>query len=191
MVVSTAASIDAHRLDTDIRKADLWLTPQAVEGFDPGDFAFLAEGEHQALVDAVRQFRVVAQQVPSREPASLAQVEQAKSPFDQILAILRPEKYGDLDAFLLGKRLEQALDQTRERPVWVRDFVFESGLDTIGEQALWIWVLVDDEVLAVEHPADQVRDVIELVETCLRRITTRWWPFIHFRTVSEQRELVG
>ncbi len=188
-VVATSATLNAGSLESDLEKADLWLTPGAVEGFALDDFSFLSEEERRILGDCVARFLEVARQVPNRGAASETQVKQARSSFAKILELVRFDKYDDVDAFVLGKRLEQALEQTDEMPTWVRAMRFESGLDSIGERALWIYLMVDDEILDVEHPFDAVREVYDLVGKYQRRVSPDWYPFIHFRTVSEQRAL--
>jgi hypothetical protein len=110
----------------------------------------------------------------------------ALPPFRRIVEILRPDKYADLDALVIGKRVEQLL---RGRlPDWVRELVFETGNDAVlGEPAIWIWVEVDDDAAAEDVFSENTRSVRDVLQPAVRKLAIDRWPFIRFRTTSEQR----
>jgi hypothetical protein len=178
--------LDANRIERILRRSRKWLTPKAVEEFDPADFAFLSDEERRDLQDSVNRFLQVVEHVPERGRPSEEQVEAALPPFRRIVEILRPDKYADLDALVIGKRLEQYL---RGRlPDWVRELVFETGNDaTLGEPALWIWVEVADEAAKEGVFSQNTRTVRSIVDPAGRKIAPDRWPFVRFRSSSEQR----
>ena len=190
-LVPSKAAVDAPRLDANrieriLRKRHDWLTPRAVQGYDPDDFEFLSAEERRDLEESVHRFLQVADQVPATARASEAQVQAALPAFRRIVEILRPDKYADLDALVIGKRIEQYL---RGRlPDWVRELVFETGNDAVlGEPALWIWVEVDDDAAAEDVFHQNTRSVRDVLEPAVRKLATDRWPFIRFRSTSEQR----
>jgi hypothetical protein len=189
-LVSPRAAVDAPRLDANrieriLRKRHDWLTPRAVQGYDPDDFEFLSVEERRDLEESVHRFLQVAEQVPATARASEAQVQAALPAFRRIMEILRPDKYADLDALIIGKRIEQFL---RGRlPEWVKELVFETGNDAQGEPALWIWVEIDDDAAAEEVFSQNTRSARNIVDAAARKLAAERWPYIRFRTTSEQR----
>jgi hypothetical protein len=105
--------------------------------------------------------------------------------FRKILEVIRPDKYADFEAFVIGKKIENLVRD--EIPDWVKEMVFETGYDSIGEPALWIWAEVED--FAAED--DVFRENTQLVREILRQAATEVcpdrWPYVRFRTVSDQR----
>jgi hypothetical protein len=178
--------LDAHRIERILRKSSKWLTPKAVEEFDPHDFEFLSEEERRDLQESVNRFLQAVEHVPESGRPSEAQVEAALAAFRRIVDILRPDKYADLDALVVGKRLEQYL---RGRlPEWVRELVFETGNDaTLGEPAIWIWVEIADDAAEDDVFSQNTRLARSIVDEAARKIAPDRWPFILFRSSSEQR----
>jgi hypothetical protein len=178
--------LDANRIERILHRSHKWLTPKAVEEFDPADFEFLSEEERRDLQESVTRFLQVVEQVPESGQPSAVRVEAALPPFRRIVDILRPDKYADLDALVIGKRLEQYL---RGRlPDWVRELVFETGNDaTLGEPAIWIWVEIADEAAKEEVFSQNTRLARSIVHEAARKIAPDRWPFIRFRSSSEQR----
>jgi len=177
-------TLDASRIEEILRGAHLWLTPSSVQGFNHEDFGFLPENERNRLEECVHSFREVASRVPTAAAASDEQVQRALPHFRGILEILRPDRYGDPDALILGKRLEQRWQD--ERPSWVRELRFETGEDANGDPAVWIWVFIEDDAARKEVFAENARVVREALMGILRSLEDDRWPYIRFRTVSEQ-----
>jgi hypothetical protein len=191
-LISPRAAVDSPRLDARrieyiLRQSHRWLTPKAVEGFDPDDFAFLSKEERRDLQESVDRFLRVAEHVPGSAQASESQLKAAIPAFRKIVKILRPDKYADPDALVIGKRIEQFL---RGRlPDWVRELVFDTGSDAQGDPALWIWVEIDDEAAAEDVFAQNTRSAWNVVEMAARKLAMDRWPYIRFRTTSEQLSL--
>lgn len=187
------AAVDSPRLDKEriekiLRGATFWLTPGAVKGYDPGDFDFLAKDEREHLQVGVARFVEVAKEVPSTAPASDLQVDDGLEGFRQILEVVRPDKYADFDAFVLGKRIETLVRD--ELPGWVKEMVFETGYDASGAQALWIWVEVEDAAAQGDSLRRNFLSIREILTRAAMQLCPERWAYIRLRTVSEQRPLV-
>jgi len=176
--------LDAGRIEAILRGADIWLTPKSVEGFDENDFTFLANDERVRLKQCVDEFLQVAQQVPPDQPATNMQVRAAMPPFQCVLEIMRPDKYGDVTALEIGKRLEQRL--AGQLPEWVKEMRFETGKDANGDPAIWVWVEIADAASEKSVFSRNAKQVRELVESCHRKLSVPYWPYVRFRTTSEQ-----
>jgi len=182
------ASVDSPLLDSaaierGLRGAAIWLTPASVEGFDPNDFVFLPHAERQTLTEAVERFRDVARQVPPNQPATEEQIRQALPEFQRIVEILRPDKYADPEALVIGKRIEQHL--ANRLPEFVAALRFETGEDHTGAPALWIWVILKDEAAEEEVLGANMRTVRDLFQRMVKELKVGRWPFFRVRTVSE------
>jgi hypothetical protein len=191
---STRATVDAPRLDEKkieqiLRRAHLWLTPNVVEGFDISDFDFLSDQERQTLSESVDRFRQVVEQVPADAVPSTEQVQEALPHFRRIVELLRPDRYANPDAFIIGKRIEQLV--RGQVPEWFKEkeMVFETGNDANGDPALWIWVEIDDTAADETVFSQNTRAVRNTLEMAVRKLGIDRWPYIRFRTVSEQRAL--
>jgi hypothetical protein len=189
-MMSPKATVDSPKLDANqyeriLRQADLWLTPRAVAGFERANLEFLDNEERKQLMDCVEHFRDTAAQVPPAAPASNEQVQAARPSFQCILEILRPDKYGDSEALVIGKQLEQALKG--RLPPWCQDFRIETGEDANGDSAIWIWVEVDDSAIQKDVLTANFGLLQEQIEGTLRQLGVERWPYIRLRTVSEQR----
>lgn len=176
--------LDANRIESMLRGTFIWLTPKAVEGFDESDFDFLADGERNRLTQCVNEFVNAAQQVPPDQPATDAQVQAGLTPFQCVLEIMRPDKYGDVEALVIGKRVEQCV--AGQLPEWVADLRFETGEDSNGDPAVWIWVEVADVAAEEEVFSKNTKQVRDIIESSLRKLGIQHWPYVRFRTSSEQ-----
>lgn len=176
--------LDARRIESILRDATLWLTPKAVEGYDQNDFDFLSEEERRQLSKSVEQFRATASKVPSNAPASDEQIREAIPLFKNILEIIRPDKYNDLESLILGKKIEREV--SGKLPQWVRELIFEAGYDVSGAPALWIWVEVDDKALDEKEIFRHFDSIREELRTAAFRICPDRWPFIRLREASER-----
>ena len=77
--------------------------------------------------------------------------------------------------------VRQGLDRDEVVEWW-----HELGLDAYGDPGVWIWLVIDDE--AVETRMDELLDMSERIADTIRD-DGRYWPFINFRSKSEQEEL--
>ena len=84
------------------------------------------------------------------------------------MEILRPDKYADIDALKIGKQVEQFVGE--RLPSWVKEMVFETGSDAVGDPALWIWVEVDDRAIDGSSLIDVFQPVRRELEQALEKI---------------------
>jgi len=178
--------LDANRIEAILRHADIWLTPKSVAGYEEADFEFLSEEERYRLTACVDNFLEIAKQVPPDQPATQEQVEAALPAFRCLLEILRPDKYGDVEALEIGKRVEQRL--AGQLPEWVNDLRFETGEDSNGDPAIWVWIEIADYAAQPDNFSQNTRQARELLQSCLRKLGVPRWPYVRFRTASEQAE---
>ncbi len=186
--IAQSAKADSSKLDAEgfqqaIRGGVLWLTPKAVQGFEDVEFDFLTDPERTELARAVRNFRRAAEKVPPGKPASDTQLKEARRAFAGVLEVMRPDKYADLEAFKIGKRVEQQLEQ---RPSWVKDLRFETGEDNAGQPAVWVWVEVDDSALKQEVLLQNTQMIKGIIERAVAEVASDRWPYVRFRSTSEQ-----
>jgi hypothetical protein len=185
------AVIDSPPLDVELLRARLaadpsWLTLDTVAGFDGTGLGLMPPDQKRALNRSVRAFRSVAHQVTASKPATKVQIDKALRAFLQILDILRPDRYVDFEAFVIGNSIQADLDAL---PPWVRDYRFETGTDVGDEPAVWIWVIADDDAINPSSYFDESEAVRRLLNAALRRCGFRRWAYIRFRLESEQHAL--
>jgi hypothetical protein len=192
-LVSPAASVDSPELDAGeieraLRASNLWLTPRAVQGFNVRDFDFLPDDERNALERAVAEFEALAKTVPSNKPATVEQVEAALPHLEVVMQTIRPDLFGDADAFTAGKRIERHVSD--QLPGWVKQLKFNSFVDVNGDPGLWIWVVADDDALSGEALGENTRHVRQILEQTSLDVAPKYWPYVRFRSLSEQAEQV-
>jgi hypothetical protein len=146
---ATQAIVDSPQLDAEaiermLRGTTHWLSPRAVAGFDEQDFSFLPGTERAKLAKLVADFREVASSVGPTAPAPDHVVEKALPLFRDIVQSLEFHRYGDPEAYRLGKLIEQELQA--HRPAELAELRFNTGLDHSGDPALWIWAFLTEEV---------------------------------------------
>ena len=126
------AIVDSPRLDAEaiehmLRETTHWLTPRVVGGFEKSDFSFLPSGERARLAKLVEDFsRVAAKVGPTAAPVREV-VESALPLFREIVAMLEFDRYGDAEAYRLGKQIERELQPYR--PKELAELRFNSGRD--------------------------------------------------------------
>jgi hypothetical protein len=189
-VVADSPRIDSASIERTLQRATLWLTPRAVDGFDEADFDFLAPGERARVAQLVSDFRAVASTVRPRAAASEETVKQALPLFRDIILALEWDRYGDAEAYRLGKLIEREL-----KPDWPEELAelrFGTGLDHTGDPGIWILGLVKDEAAPTDEQfLNCTRELRPLIETTARTVASDRWPYVSFRSVGEQAELVG
>jgi hypothetical protein len=175
--------LDVASIERTLGAAPVWLTPKSVAGFNPEDFQFLPGKDQKALREAVERFLEVARQLPRHQPGTEQQVQQALPQFARIIEILRPDKYADAQAFVIGKRLEQHL--ANQIPPTVLELRYETGPDWAGDPALWIWVILKDEATAKGLLLPNARQVRELLEDGVSELGFEHFPHVRVRADSE------
>jgi hypothetical protein len=188
-VIADAPRLDPASIESALRRATFWLTPRAVEGFNEADFPFLLKEERERLAKLVNEFSEVAAKVSPTDAAPREVVESALPLFREILQMLEFHRYGDAEAFRLGKQIEQKL-----QPHWPKEITelrFNTGLDHTGDPALWIWVFLTEEVSKNDEDflkaAHRLREIIDSIA---RRVAPDRWPYLSFRPITEPAEAV-
>lgn len=187
-VTADSPRINHDQIERILRRAAIWLTPRAVEGFEERDFDFLNMDERVQLSEAVRLFRDVAVQVDPKQPARPEQMQAALPYFQRIVEILGSNKYSDSDAFMLGKSIERHI--AGRVPNTVLELRFETGDDSSGDAGLWVWVVLDDRVADDDEELLANTSAIEqLITDAVRQLGIRRWPYVRFRTNSDLEPL--
>jgi len=188
-VIADSPRLDAASIESALRKATLWLTSQAVEGFNEADYPFLPKEERERLAKLVKEFSEAAAKVSPTYVAASEVVESALPLFREILQMLEFHRYGDAEAYRVGKQIEQKL-----QPLWPKEIAelrFNTGLDHSGDPALWIWVFLTEEVSkddeAFLKAAHRLRAILDSIA---RRVDPDRWPYLSFRPITEPAEAV-
>jgi hypothetical protein len=181
---SDSPQLSSATLESMLRRAVIWLTPKAVESFRPDDFGFLDPRDLRALAEGVQKFRAVARQVDPGKPAADSEIEQALVPFRRVLEILRPDNYADPEALILGHSIDRQLPDALRSAV--AELRFETGPDSTGDPALWIWVILKDEATATDDLLlAHARTIREAIERIVFDLHIERWPYVRFRSESE------
>jgi hypothetical protein len=191
---SPQAIVDAPRLDAEaiermLRERTHWLTPRAVAGFDEKEFSFLPDGERVKLAKLVADFQTVASSISPTAPVADDAVERALPLFRDIVRLLEFDRYGDADAFRLGKLIEREIAPRRLPEL--AELRFHTGFDHSGDAALWIWVFLTEDVSknddAFLKVAQRLRATLDPIA---RRVAPDRWPYLSFRPITEPAEAV-
>jgi hypothetical protein len=187
-VIADAPALDEAAIEIALRKETHWLTPEAVEGYQESDFPFLSNEERERLAKAVEGFEKATATMSPTTPSSAHELESALPHFREILRILEFNRYGDAEAFRLGKQIEKKL-----QPLQLGDIAelrFNTGLDHSGDPALWIWVFLTDEISSKDEDflksASRLR---EIVHPIARRASPDRWPYLSFLPIREPAEV--
>lgn len=194
--LKTARNLFVHRVRTDrpapdpkkvegqLQRAALWLTPSAVAGFDIRDFAELPSDAQTRLQENIERFARAAKQVPPTGPATPQQIKDAMPAFLKVLELLNPYLPADGEA----KQIREALEGIKF-PQFVLNWEFELGPDSTGEPAVWVWVIVDDAAGEEEGFTKAALKLEEQIREALLAAGVARWPYVRFRTATEQRAL--
>jgi hypothetical protein len=189
-VVADSPRIDGQSIERALQRATLWLTPRAVDGFDEADFDFLAPEERARLAQLVSDFRAVASTVSPRAAASEETMKQALPLFRDIILALEWDRYGDAEVYRLGKQIEHELKS--DWPEELAELRFWTGPDHTGDPGIWILGLVKDDAASTDEQfLNCTRSLRPLIESTARTVASDRWPYVSFRSVGEQVELVG
>jgi hypothetical protein len=179
--------LDAGAIERKLRGATLWLTRGAVAGFDKDDFSFLPEADRERLTRLVAEFREVASKVSPTAPAPPDAVERALPLFRDIVELLEFDRYGDAEAFRVGKLIEQEIESYR--PSELAELRFNTGFDHSGDPGLWIWAFLGDDVSGSDEAfLESAERLRELLDPVARRVAPDRWPYLSFRSLAEQAE---
>jgi len=157
-----------------------WLSPWSVDEFDLNDFRFLDQDQQQALKESVEQFLDVAHQIPDKQSATETQIETGRKAFEKIVQLLRPDRYWDAESLRTEVLLNREL--RAKVPGWVTAISCETGTDSVGDPALWVWLDVTDKAVDQGKIEKNWRPLHDAVEAAYRNIRGRRWLYIHFRS---------
>lgn len=100
---------DREELEGILQRSDLWLSRNAVAGFDRDDFKDLDPETREALDRSVAEFLRVASKVDPKGPATRAEVDTALPAFLEITSIVRKQTLDDwIEA--AGGLIDQAVE---------------------------------------------------------------------------------
>jgi hypothetical protein len=188
-VTVDAPKLDSSAIEQSLRRATLWQTPRSVAGFNEADFDFLPDTERARLAQLVTDFRKIASGVKPTAPASEDQIAQALPLFRDIVGMLEFDRYGDAEAYRLGKQIEQAIEAYRLREL--AELRFDTGSDHSGDPAIWIWAfLTDTAAESDERFLENAQRLRELLDPVARMIAPERWPYLSFRSLVEQAQSV-
>jgi hypothetical protein len=184
-----SAPLDPETIERALRSTTTWLTPGAVAGFDEGDFSFLTETERTHFTRLVRDFSAKISNLSPAAPTPRDVVERSLPLFREIVESLEFNRYGDPEAFRLGKMIEKKI--ASHRPPELADLRFNTGSDHSGDPALWIWVFLSAEVSGNDEEfLNAASNLREQLDPVARRVAPDRWPYISFRSLVEQSEPV-
>jgi hypothetical protein len=188
-VTADAPRLDPASIESALRRATLWLTPRAVEGFNEADFPFLPQEERERLAKLVNEFSEVAAQVSPTDAAPREVVDLALPLFREILQMLEFHRYGDAEAYRLGKQIEQKLQP--HWPTEIAELRFNTGLDHTGDPGLWIWVFLTEDVSKDDETFLRAAQWLPtILDPIARRVAPDRWPYLSFRPITEPAEAV-
>ncbi|HET6573867.1 MAG TPA: hypothetical protein VFG68_09715 [Fimbriiglobus sp.] len=171
----------------DVRKySALWLTPDAVKGFDTSVFYSLTPEQKRDLDADIAGFRTIAEQVPADQPATEEQVIAARKQFLAIYRVVGRYLFDD-ESLRVVKAAKDVM-AADWFPKFVVGFDYRLGDDWSGDPAVWVWMIGTDE--AAER--DQLYEWLDpLRQAIIERLDAEGigrLVYLNFRTVSEQRE---
>jgi len=187
--IADSPKLDPTLIERTLRSATLWLTPRAVAGFKEEDFDFLSDEERHHMARLVAEFRAIASEVNPTTSAPDDVVEKALPPFGEIVRSLEFDRYGDAEAYRLGKQIERAIEPNQ--PAELAELRFNTGLDHSGDPAIWIWAFLTDEAAASDDQFLKTAQKLRvLLDPVARTVAPDRWPYISFRSLAEQAGLV-
>jgi len=157
-----------------------WLNRESVRDFDPNDFRFLPEDQRTALATGVDRFLAVANRVPDDAEPTRSQIDQGRTAFGEILAILQPHRFWDAESFRTQTLIEPEL--RGKLPRWVTGISCETFTDLDGDPAIRIWVDVTDKATDKGKIEKEGDSIDRAVESAYRRIGGQLWTSIRFRS---------
>ena len=170
-----------------LRKSPGWFAPVAVAGFDEADFSFLPAEDRVRLTGLVKEFRAIVAEVPPTTTPD-DRLERALPVFRDIVGLLEFDRYGDAEAFRIGKRIEATI--APHRPEAIAELRFHTGKDNTGDPSIRLWAVLHDEAAEKAVFARNTHTIRDLLTETSEELAPELWPYVDFRTVSEQAELL-
>ena len=76
-------------------------------------------------------------------------------------------------------------------PDTIRDVSYRLDVDASGAPAVWIWVVIDDAAASSRDFPAVAAGIRTAIRDALQKAGIERWPYVRFRTRSEQAELAG
>lgn len=73
------------------------------------------------------------------------------------------------------------------RPRVVR-ILWEPVVDSVGEDSLYVWVVLDDSTSDEDRVWDVLQELEDVIRDALRELAEERFPYIYYRTESEMAE---
>lgn len=167
----------------------LWLLPEVVSGIEPETHHELTDEQRRVLADHIQTYRAIAERAGTTPPTE-SDLRQAR---DALLAVYRAVPH-----LMTGRLPEKELaviDRALNHPTARKRVVcydFKAGNDWSGDEAVWVWVIVEDGV--PDDPTWQAD--WQVIQTEMARAIDgatggRVLLYSLLRVVSEQQELVA
>ena len=86
----------------------------------------------------------------------------------------------------LANQLQRAL--AKDRPAGISRVLTRTGIDSTGDRAIWIWIILEDDVAAAGLDRIKFDEMREWAEQAASGVSDSW-AYVSFRLESEQREL--
>jgi hypothetical protein len=176
-VESDKTSVAATANQGALSRADIWLTPKSVAGFNAADFPELGLDRQQELQAAVQSFLAVATQVPADRPATAEQFGNASVAFAKIRQILGPYLSLPDEA----RNIEKAL-RAVDFPAWVVNWDYEIGSDSDGTAVVWVIVFVDEQTVPGMRLGREAAELTTKVRQAFANFKIDRWPHIRLST---------
>jgi hypothetical protein len=187
--VVDSPKLDPTEIERTLRGSTLWLTPRAVAGCDVKDFEFLPDAERERLAELVKDFRTLVPRLYSREPVPEDVVERALPLFRDIILFLEFNRYGDPEAYRLGKQIEREI-AAAQWPPELAELRFNTRLDHAGDPGIWIWGFLTEEASATDDLfLENASWLSDWIDPIARDVAPDRFPYISFRSIAEEVDL--
>jgi hypothetical protein len=187
--IADAARLDAEAVEHMLRDETHWLTAATVAGFDETELSFLPGAERARLAELVTGFGREVSAVRATAPAPGETKERALTLLRDIVQLLEFDRYGDAEAFRLGKLFEREIEP--RKPAELAELRFNTGPDHTGDPGLWIWAFLNEEASSSDEAfLDAARRLRAPLSSVARRVAPDRFPYLSFRDITEPAEAV-
>jgi hypothetical protein len=176
-VEADKTSVPATAIQGALSRADIWLTPKSVAGFNAADIPELGLDRQRELQAAVQSFLAVAKQVPADRPATAEQFGNASVAFAKIRQILEPYLSLPDEA----RNIEKAL-RAVDFPAWVVNWDYEIGSDSDGMAVVWVNMFVDEQTVPGTRLGREAAELTTKVRQAFANFKIDRWHHIRLRT---------
>lgn len=90
------------------------------------------------------------------------------------------------EAEVIGEAIKKA-----SLPGTVLEVSHRLDVDATGTPAVWVWVVVDDAAAASGNFPSVAAEIRDAIRDVLQKAGIDRWPYVRFRTRSEEAELAG